>query len=41
MDEAMKFASHASALTVTKRGAQAAIPFRGEVDAFIKDGTGK
>ncbi|MGN1078446.1 MAG: ribokinase [Candidatus Gallimonas sp.] len=39
--EAMKFASHASALTVTKRGAQAAIPSRGEVDAFRKDRAGK
>lgn len=30
--EAMKFASRASAITVTRRGAQAAVPFRSEVE---------
>ncbi len=32
VQEAMRFASKASAITVTRRGAQAAIPFRNEVE---------
>lgn len=35
LKEAMAFASRASALAVTRRGAQTAIPSRGEVDGFI------
>ncbi len=38
VSEAMRFASCASALTVTKRGAQQAIPVRSEVDVRLNGG---
>lgn len=37
VDEAMRFASKASAITVTRRGAQCAIPTREETDRFHTD----
>lgn len=37
IDTAMRFASTASALTVTRRGAQCAIPIREEVEAYARE----
>ena len=37
IETAMHFASTASALTVTRRGAQCAIPLRAEVEAYAKE----
>ncbi|MBO5046299.1 MAG: ribokinase [Clostridia bacterium] len=37
VETAMRFASTASALTVTRRGAQRAIPIRSEVEAYAKE----
>lgn len=34
IEEAMTFASKASSVTVTRRGAQQSIPFRAEVEAL-------
>ena len=34
---AMRFASTASALTVTRKGAQCAIPVRAEADAYARE----
>jgi ribokinase len=36
MDRALRFANAASALSVTRRGAQLSVPKRSEVDAFLK-----
>lgn len=32
IEDAMKFASHASAIAVTRKGAQSSIPFRNELE---------
>ena len=38
-EEALRFAVYASALKVTKFGAQSGLPTRSEVDAFLQSGT--
>jgi len=37
IDEAIKYAIAASALTVTKEGAQIALPYRAEVENYVED----
>jgi ribokinase len=37
-DQAVRFATAASAISVTRRGAAASMPARGEIDAFLKTG---
>ena len=37
-DQAVRFATAASAISVTRRGAAASIPSCGEIDAFLKTG---
>jgi len=37
-DQAVRFATAASAISVTRRGAAASIPARGEIDAFLETG---
>jgi ribokinase len=37
-DQAVRYAIAASAISVTRRGAAASIPARGEIDAFLKTG---
>jgi ribokinase len=36
MQEALRFASAAAAISVTRPGAQAAMPARAEVEAFLR-----
>jgi len=37
-DQAVRFATAASAISVTRRGTAASIPTRGEIDAFLETG---
>jgi ribokinase len=37
MEDALRFANAAAAISVTRMGAQASIPTRGEIDAFLAD----
>jgi sugar/nucleoside kinase (ribokinase family) len=37
MDEAIRFATAVSAITVSRAGASASIPTRAEVDEFLKN----
>lgn len=37
MEDCMRFATKAAALTITKQGAQRSIPYRNEIDAYFKE----